>query len=224
MKRHIGLLLSLLLTLPAVAETDTAYDRVSLSVSAGKEIANDRVEAILFAQREGNNPGNLAAEVNQTISQALEKAKRYPTIRIQNQDYSTHPVYRDNRIVAWRVRQAVRLLSDNTPDVATLIGELQQNLGVSRINFAVSPEKQQEAEKQLTRRAIAQFQERAELISEATGAKGYRLVNMNIGGHAPMPPGPVRSMALKMEAAPQLEAGSQRLEIRIDGTIELQAR
>ena len=62
------------------------------------------------------------------------------------------------------------------------------------------------------------------MISTELGAQpGYRLVEMNINttGHTPRPP-QVRAMAMETQsAAPVLEAGTQRVEVRINGTIEL---
>ncbi|WP_428608707.1 SIMPL domain-containing protein, partial [Sedimenticola sp.] len=78
-------------------------------------------------------------------------------------------------------------------------------------------------EKQLIRQAIQRFQARAELVSKEMGQSRYRLVQMNIShnGAAP-PPYPMRTMSLRADTAPALEAGSQRLEVQISGTIELQ--
>ncbi|MCW8906323.1 MAG: SIMPL domain-containing protein [Sedimenticola sp.] len=203
---------------------DATYDRISLSVAAGEEVTNDRIEATLFLQQEGNDPAQLAQRINRAISQALEKARDYPEVESRSLDYSTHPVYRNSSIVAWRVRQSIGLKSADSGAVSRLIGELQQTLSVAEIGYTISPERQRQVEAGLTAEAIARFRERAELIQRKMGYAGYRLVNMNIGsaGGGPRPPYPMRAMSLKAESAPALEAGSQRIEVQISGTIELQ--
>ena len=71
--------------------------------------------------------------------------------------------------------------------------------------------------------AIARFRQRAEMVSAEIGHPGYRLVEMNVNttGHSP---GPLQVRAMAMEAqtsAPTFEAGSQPVEVKIHGTIEL---
>lgn len=224
MPRLPVILMLCLITLQVFADDTTAYNRISLSVSAGQEVANDRVEATLFLQQEGNNPAQLAERINETISQALERAGNYPEVESRTLDYTTHPVYRDNRIVAWRVRQSIGLKSGDSSAISRLIGELQQTLSVAGISYDISPQKQRQVEAELSAEAIAHFKERAELIRREMGYAGYRLVAMDIGstGGGPRPPYPVRAMSLKAESAPALETGSQRVEVRISGTIELQ--
>lgn len=222
------LLVTLILCLSALQAfadaTDPTYDRISLSVAAGEEVSNDRIEATLFLQQEGNDAAQLAQRINRSIGQALEKARDYPEVESRSLDYSTHPVYRNNSIIAWRVRQSIGLKSGDSGAISRLIGDLQQTLSVADIGYSISPERQRQVEAGLTAEAIARFKERAELIRREMGYAGYRLVNMNIGsaGGGPRPPYPVRAMALKAESAPALEAGSQRIEVQISGTIELQ--
>ena len=62
-----GLLLLAGLMLGPVAAADDkplTYDRISLQAGASAEVGNDILVAVLFAQREGDNAQELAAEVN----------------------------------------------------------------------------------------------------------------------------------------------------------------
>lgn len=222
-KLPVTLILCLFM-LPAFGDGPVpTYDRISLSVAAGEEVANDRVEATLFLQQEGNDPAQLAQRINRLINQALEIARDYPAVEARTLDYSTHPVYRNSSIVAWRVRQSISLKSGDTTAISRLIGKLQQTLSVGGIGYSISPQRRQQVEAELTARAIARFKARAELIRREMGYAGYRLVSMTIGapGNQPHPPYPMRAMSLKAEAAPTLEAGSQRIEVQISGTVEL---
>ncbi len=199
------------------------YDRINLSVSAGQEVDNDTLVSVLYAQEEGNDPSLLSQKVNQVVASAVDKAKRSPAIKVQTLDYNTSPIYRNKVLSGWRVRQSIRLESGNAAELSQLIGDLQQQLGVSSISYAISPERKQESETKLITQAIAAFRKRAQMITQEMGRSGYRLVNMNVNtsGIAPRPR-PMRAMAMQADAAPPtLEAGSRRVEVNINGTIEL---
>ncbi|AKH21226.1 SIMPL domain-containing protein [Sedimenticola thiotaurini] len=218
--------LALLLTLiagPAFGDQPAlTYDRINLAVSAGEEVDNDTLSATLFAQQEGKDPAELGKRVNSAIKQAVESAKQHAGIKVQTLDYQTTPIYRNNTLTAWRVRQSIRLESRDAALIAQLIGQLQSGLSIGSISYDVSPEQRQQLEARLISRAIQLFRERASLISQEMGHSHYRLVQMDIntGGVSPRPY-PMRTMALKAESAPTLEAGTQRLEVHINGTIEL---
>ena len=199
------------------------YDRINLSVSAGQEVDNDTLVSVLYAQEEGNDPSLLSQEVNRTVTAAVDKAKRNPAIKVQTLDYNTHPIYRNQALSGWRVRQSIRLESRNAAELSQLIGDLQKQLGVSSISYAISPERKQESEETLIAQAIASFRKRAQMIAQQMGRNGYRLVNMNVNTSDIAPrTRPVRAMAMQAEAAPPtLEAGSRRVEVNINGTIEL---
>ncbi len=220
--RFLALLLALTAGQAFGDQPTLTYDRINLAVSAGEEIDNDTLSATLFAQQEGKDPAELGRRVNNAIKQAVESAKQHAGIKVQTLDYQTTPIYRNNTLTAWRVRQSIRLESRDAALIARLIGELQAGLSVGSISYDVSPEQRQQLEMGLISQAIQLFRERASLISKAMGHSDYRLVQMDIntGGIAPRPY-PMRALAMKAESAPTLEAGTQRLEVHINGTIEL---
>jgi len=216
----------LLLLSPLITWADDrplTYDRINLSVSAGQEVDNDTLVSVLYAQEEGNNPSLLSQEVNRVVATAVDKAKLNPAIKVQTLDYNTRPIYRNQVLSGWRVKQSIRLESRNAAELSQLIGDLQKQLGVSSISYAISPERKQGSEKTLIAQAIAAFRKRAQMIAQEMGRNGYRLVNMNVNTSAIAPrPRPMRAMAMQAEAAPPtLEAGSRRVEVTINGTIEL---
>lgn len=220
--RYLPLLLILVTGLVIGDETAPTYDRINLAVSAGEEIDNDTLSATLFVQHEGNDPAELGTRVNQAIRQAVETAKKEPGVKVQTLDYQTSPVYRNNTLSGWRVRQTIRLESQDAALISQLMGKLQEGLSIGSISYAVSPEQRQQVEERLISQAIRLFRARAALISKEMGHSEYRLVQMNISSSGAAPgPYPVRAMALRAESAPTLEAGSQRLEVQINGTIEL---
>ncbi|MCP3868070.1 MAG: SIMPL domain-containing protein [Gammaproteobacteria bacterium] len=201
------------------------YDRINLSVSSVKEVENDILISVLYAQEEGNDPSSLSATVNRRIADAVELVGKNPHIKVQTLDYSTSPVYRNQTLTGWRVRQSIRLESRDATGLSSLIGKLQAHLGVSRISYSISPEHQKTAEDQLIAEAIAGFNQRADMVTGQMGRKAYRLVEMNINTSRTAP----RSLelrSLKMSVAadappPTLKSGTRQVEVHINGVIEL---
>lgn len=220
------LLLPLLFSITATADLlPPTYDQVTLSVSAGESVENDTLIATLYAQREGNNPAQLAAQINQDIKQAIQTVKQQPEIKIQTLEYTTNPIYRNNTISGWRVRQSIRLESKEATAISQVIGTLQESIYLGSTQYSVSPALRLQVQDRLTAQAIHAFKTRANLVTKEMGMHGYRVVQMHINENGLSPrPYPMQGMALRAEAAPAMEAGTQRLEVQINGTIELQTK
>lgn len=207
-------------------ETPLTYDRIDLSASASGEATNDILVAVLFREMEGPAAGPLATEVNKTISDAIKRIKKSPEISVQTLDYRTQPVYHQERVTGWRVRQSIRLETRDAGKLSSVLGELQQQLGLESIGYQVSPEEMREAEDKLIGAALKAFQQRAELITRELGRTRYRIVTVRVEtAGPPIRPifGTARAMAMEAAAAPPpIEAGEQRVHVNVTGTIELQ--
>lgn len=222
-----GLLLLAGLGLGALAAADDkplTYDRISLQTSASGEVKNDRLVAVLFAQRDGEDASKLAAEVNEAVAWGLETAKQHPEVQVQTLGYNTTPVYEKQRLTGWRVNQGLLVRSEDAGALGALVGSLQERLALRSIDYELSPEKRREAEQRLVVDAIASFKRLAQLVAEQFGRPDYRLVEMqlNTGSEA------VRAHAVRVAAMsdaapppPVLEAGTQRVQVLVNGTIEL---
>ena len=202
------------------------YDRIQLSADASMQVENDTLIAQLYAQREGSDLSQLADEVNRKITQAVQRVKQVEGVSLQTQGYLTYPVYQQQRQTGWRVRQSIRLESRDGVKLSRLLSELQSSLALDSLQYSISPAQRQSAEEQLIEQAIAAFQQRAALVTKQLGHSEYRLVEMQINtAGEPIQPQRLRAGVMAMEAAvapPSLEAGSQALQVNINGTIELQ--
>ena len=208
-----------------LAEQPLTYERIDLAVSSGREVENDTLVSVMYAQEEGNNPSRLSDSVNRNVGKAVAQAKKNPRIKVQTLEYNTTPVYRKQTLSGWRVRQSIRLESLDGAALSELIGELQSSLAVGSISYTISPERLKASEDELIGEAITAFSSRAQMVASKMGRKGYRLVQMNINtsGHVPQPRH-MRGVALAMSedaAPPVLEAGSRRVQVNINATIEL---
>ena len=224
--RIIPALFLMALTLPAAADGENVtYDRVALSVSAEEEVPNDTQVVVLRAQAEGRDSADLAREVNRRIRWGVDKAQAQEGIEVQTVDYRTQPVYREQNLTGWRVSHAMRLESTDSAVLATLLEALQERLGLVSMSYEVSPAARRAAEEALIAEALERFRARAALVTSRLERPGYRIVRLDINTASREPQPPVmRTMAMesaRSDAAPVVEAGKQRVEVSIQGTIEL---
>jgi predicted secreted protein len=218
--------LALLSTASMAGQKVRTYDRVQLSADASMQVENDTLSALLYAQREGSDLSQLANEVNRKITEALQRIKQVEGVNVQTLGYQTYPVYQQQRQTGWRVRQSIRLESQDGIKLSRLLGELQSSLALESLQYSISPARRQASEEQLIGQAIDAFQQRAALITKRLGHAEYRLVEMQINtAGEPVQPQRLRAGVMAMEATvapPSLEAGSQNLQVDVSGTIELQ--
>lgn len=225
--RVLGFLLALsaLSAVHADERAPLTYDRIDLSSEAQGEVQNDILVAMLSSEMEGPKAAALAVEVNKTIAKAVDRIKQVPEIKVQTLGYQTSPVYQKERISGWRVKQAIRLESLDAGKLGGLLGELQQQLHLESVGYETSPQKRKEAEDGLIKEALGAFRQRAELVPRELGRSRYRIVALRVDTGGP----PVRPMALGMRAMAveaavpvPIEAGTQKVEVNVSGTVELQ--
>lgn len=228
MKKQLAVLLLGLSALGmAYAEDKPTYDRVSFSVSAAKEVANDLSSAVLYAEQQGQNTVAMADTVNQAITWAMDIAKQESAVESRTLDYTTNPIYTDGKITGWQVRQSIQLKSKDSNVLSTLLGKLQEKLRIEGISYSVSPEVQSSTEDDLINTALANFKKRADQVKANLGRAEYRVVKLDvqsISGEYPQPP-MYRMAAMEAPAPapapPTLASGKQNLQVNVQAEIEL---
>lgn len=224
--KHLILFLFVLLPLPSIAhETETHYDRIHLSASAQQQVDNDTIIATLYAEEEGSTPSRLADSINKKIKRAVDTLKKHRDIKLQTNSYTTSPVYHKNKINRWRVRQSIRLESQNMAKVSELLGELQQTLALQGMHFAVSPQLKTQTDDALITEALAAFEQRANLIAKQLRRNAYKIVDINVstaGGGRNYKNYARVAMMESSVAAPAVEAGEQTMQVTVSGNIELE--
>jgi predicted secreted protein len=208
-------------------EPTPVYDRINFRVSAEQEVENNTLVAIMYFERSGQQPSAMADDVNQTIAWAVDLAKSNSAIKVQTLNYQQNPLYKNQSIVGWKVRQSMRLESTDATALGTLIGELQKRLSIASMHYTVSPDVRRETEDLLIARALDRFKRRGKLIANELGRPDYRIVNVDVStsGASPVPMRmrAVSTMADSSSVAPPtLEAGVQLVSVQVSGSIELE--
>lgn len=215
------------ISMNALAEEKPLLQRVDFDTSVTREIPNDTLTAQLSVELNAKDPSDLASQVNRTLNQALTKAKGFNQVKVSSGNNQTWPVYGDkNKLTGWRTRAEVRLESRDFKAAGDLIAQLQQSLQLNQLQFGVSADARRDTEKALTTEAIKAFQEKAERIRDAWGAKAYTLIQMNVSSTdaAPPPMIAMRKAVMMADAAPEsldVEGGQSRLTVTASGGVQL---
>ena len=224
------LVISLILGLAAANQATAAdgaarYNQIHFQVERSRPVENDRMQAVLSLTAEDDNAARLADHINRSMDAALKTTKSRAKVEARSGSYRTYPVYNKEKIQRWRATQELLLEGSDFAELGSLIGQLQERLQVTSLNFSVSPARRAAVEDELIVQALDAFKQRAELVRKQLASKGYRIVDVSIntGGGQPVP---IVMRATAMEAAsvapPALEAGTSTLTLSVGGVIELQ--
>ena len=217
----------LALTAPlAQAQTPPAYNTVELQAEASREVANDSLNAVLYAEASDANPARLADMLNRAANEALKLAQAEPAVRARSGGFTSFPVYdRNQKLTGWRGRTELRLESRDFQAASALIAKLQEKLQLSSVSFSISQETRKSTENDLIAEAIKAFRGRADIARAALGGASYKLrrIALNTGMAGP-PPRPLMRMAAEAApvAAPVFEGGVSTVTVTAAGAIEVE--
>ena len=215
---------------PVHAEDAPRYNQVSLRTEVEREVAHDRMHVTLYSEAQQSDPARLAAQITDTLNRAVTRARAVKAVDVSLGNRQSFPVYDDKgrKVVAWRERAELRLESADFAALATLSGELLDELQMAEMHFSLSADGRKRSEEQLLQEAVAAFQARARLVSEAMGAHGYRLVRLDLNA-GDTPRAPLLRMATLKDASSaegtstsQIEGGRSELRVEASGVIEVQ--
>lgn len=222
-------LLASCLSLPALAQAAEAlnYNIVNIQADATRQVSNDEMHAVLYIEKSNKQPAELAAQINQLMSQAVNTARKYPAVKIETGSQTTYPIYDNDsrKLKEWRGRAEVRLESTDFKAASQLVSELQQNFQTQSISFSVSDAQRKKVENELMVEASKNFQQRAQTLSQAWNKSGYNLVNINLNtsnyGGQPVP----RMAMMKAAAADaipeqEMAGGESKITVNANGTIQ----
>ena len=224
----LALVASLLISHPLLAG-EPQYNQVSLRAEASESIEHDEMQVSLFSEAQDSDPARLAALISKNMNTAVASARAVKQVRVSLGSRNSYPVYDSKRqnITAWRERAELRLESSDFAALSQLSADLLGTLQMAGMSFSVAKTTRQQAEDSLYKEAIQAFTARANLVSQAMGGSGFRVVSLNLNSGGFRPPMPMRmeamkSMSMMSDAAPQeIEAGSSDVTVNAEGVIEV---
>ncbi|WP_109514451.1 SIMPL domain-containing protein [Pseudomonas ovata] len=214
----------------AVAADEPRFNQVSLRAEVNKEVARDLMQVTLYTEAQDRDPGKLAAQVTESLNKAVGQARQVKAVEVRQGSRNSSPVYDDKgqKIIAWRERAELRLESADFAALSQLTGDLLTILKMDSMDFSISSATRRASEDDLLKEAVAAFKSRAQLVTDAMGGQGYKVVNLNLNTSGyPQPylrsPAPMMMKADRAEAvAPDVEAGTSKVTVAADGMIEVQ--
>lgn len=208
------------------AQAEQQYNKISFNTQVSQEVANDEIRVKLSKTTQAGDAKTLASTLNQTINQVLAISKKYPEVKVSTGHQSTYPRYNKNgSITGFTGSASLEIYSQNFTKASELIAELQSVMTIDNLNFGVSEQAKQTAEKNLRQQVIKRFQDEAQSISQAFGVKNYKIINVSLDSSSYQTQhfgGVNLRMASSKEVIPQeFEGGDSTLSYRATGTIEL---
>lgn len=224
-----ALLLACVLVVSTAVRSDDnppRYNQVRLQAQQSESVSNDTMHVTLNSYAEMQDSSRLAARINRDMDWALAQARQFSDVKVSTGGYQTWPVTRKEVTSAWRGQQDLILESRNTEMLSQLTGQLQEKLKIKSMSFSVSDEKRMAVENRLIDAALNAFKVRARIVGDNLNAKGYRIVDINVGTSAQRPPVmyQARMSSVSMEAsdAVAVEGGESDVQVTVSGSIELQ--
>jgi predicted secreted protein len=216
-----------LLVVPVHAGEAPQFNQVSFEVTRSQQVDNDRVELVLVAEGQDGDPARLARRINEAMAWGLSQVQGEAGLEVGSGNYQTYPVRDRGEIKAWRASQELRVSATSLERLGPMLGSLQERLQIRSMAFTVSEDRRQAAEDELIQQALRGFQQRAEAVQNALGARSYRLVELRIQSGANIP-GPVPMLRAQLAAAEAdpvvMDAGTSRVQVTAAGTVQLEMK
>ncbi|MFA9500017.1 SIMPL domain-containing protein [Mannheimia sp. E30BD] len=196
LKNFLTILPLAVATIAASAETATAEvasigtvvsteknntSNFSFSTKVTRSVEQDLMQATVYSQKSGKSLPELKKSVSQNLNKVLEIAKKHPAIEVQAEGISNNANYNSKgNIDGWQAYGSVSLKSKDFEAMAEVLENLGKDVAIQSIYFSVSPEKVASLEEEMLLEVIKKFQDKAEIIQKALGAKKYRLSMVNL--------------------------------------------
>jgi len=201
---------------------------LSISARATREVANDRMVVVLYAEREATDAGRAQSDVNQLIGPALETLRRAdPKLEIESIGWRSWPMSAEGQIRAWRSRASLRVQGPASDTLAALVGELSATLGIESLRHEISRTTRERVESELLTEVATRFQDKARAAARALGYRDATIRTVSLDQASSGPPiMAARSsapMVMTTGAGPIARAeGSTTVSLTLEGSVWLQ--
>lgn len=213
---------------PAASHEVPLEGIVNLYAFASVEVNTDTMQATVSVEAENHDPAVLARNINKKMAWALKTAEPFKSIKVKGGQYTSHQLFDKRIFKAWRGRQVITLESKSPEKLGELIGLLQKKLLVKSIRYSVSKAKVTSVTELLTKQAITNFKQQAQLISDAFDNKTYVIHQININSnnqHRPVHYSQTRMMSadpMTRKASPvNLQKSTSNIRVNVNGSIRL---
>lgn len=235
MPRHAPTLLALLAAAligaaPARAAEPPPENLVNFSANASIEVTQDLLSITLQAVREGQDAGQVQAQLKAVLDAALAEARKAAqagALEVRTGGFSLYPRYgKEGRINGWQGQAELVLQGKDSQRVAQAAGRLSA-MNITSVGYSVSRELADKHEAEVTAQAIQKYRARAGELARQFGYSGYTLREVAVqSGAEGGGPRPVMMRAAKAEMAAAdapvpVEPGKSLVSASVSGTVQL---
>lgn len=205
------------------------YGLINFSASANRKVDNDQINATMTKTVQHKSSAEVANQINLTLNQALQIAKKYPQVQVSTGNQNTYPQYDKNQKISdWTGSASLTLKSTDSVMASKLIADLQSTMTLDGLNFSVSDNTRKRIEQELMVEASKNFQNQATALLPAWQARDYQLVSLDFnqgGGYSPMPVMYSRMVNAESGSAKvadqQFQAGESTITVTANGVVQL---
>lgn len=207
---------------------------MSLAASASMEVTLDQLTVVLTAVKEGAEAPLVQTQLRLALDAALaeaRKAVRPGQLEVRTGVFSLVPRYgpKAGNLVGWVGRAELVIQGRDLQAVGQMAGRLN-TMSVSSASYSLSREALENAEAEVTARAITRFRERALTQAQGFGFSSFTIREVQVGtpdqpvtDFRPMPRlMSVASGAPPPEAAIPVEAGKTQVATTVTGSVQMQ--
>jgi predicted secreted protein len=221
----LPLALPLLFSQPAAAQDNKVT--LMLGESAERAVTQDRLKALLRVEAGGGDPRAVQAQVNQKMTQTLERVRAVAAVKAETQGYYVYEDKSLKRGQRWWGSQGISLTSTDGGALLALVGQLQENgVLVSNLAYELAPETRRRIERELVPEAIQRVKETAETVARSLALPTVQIVKVRLGDSSPpLVPRAFGAVAMAAERAavppPVAEPGETIVSVRIEAEVAL---
>ena len=173
MKQTLIFISMLLLSPFAFADSHLQLGIVNLDASATADVENDELVTRLQVTEDGRDPAKLTDLVNQKTALVLDAVKNFEDIQAETSSYNTRPLYHDGKITSWQVSQQLTLETSNFEQMSRFIADISSLANIQSMQFQVSKSRAEDVKQSLLKQAIANFKDKAKLVTSEFERSGY---------------------------------------------------
>jgi len=208
------------------AAAPCAAQSLTLDADAQREVVQDHGRLLLFVERQSLRPQAAANEVNTALETARTAAKQHAAFTVKSGAYTTQPQYDSHdKLTGYRVRGELVVESGDLSALSIFSGDVQPGMQVGGLDFSVSETLGAKVRAELVEEAAGAFAAKARAATRAFGFSGYTVDELTLldemGGVMPRYYGAGMAMEMSAKSAVPMEAGTERIVVRVHGKVAL---
>jgi predicted secreted protein len=201
---------------------------LTLTESASRKVAQDRIRASLRLEERGGDPVRLQATLNDKMSRGLSTARRFNGVDVQTGGYSIYRINHHDQPAQWQASQSIELDSADATALLNVAGELQKaGFLSSGMTFYLSRDKAASLTDDLLEDALKKLTLRAQRMGKVLGKTNLQMAEVTHGSHAKALPILHRAEMMAADgmmargAKPVADPGEQDVEVTLHAVIYL---